>query len=232
MILIIHHLWEIRAVEFNCMFTRSYKCDVISGTIRTRNEALVTRVYGFHENSRSNQDVLVFDARMVSLSYFPRNLNLYLPKVTTIFVEKGLQDITKEDLRQYPKLLEIYLSDNEIEWIEKDLFIYNPQLQLVFFDRCKIKYVDPNVFDHLNMLVFLGFDNNICDSGHQENNRNGVLNLIQSIKRNCSIKPLQEMELESNIQNLNLSLQIVNLKKEIAELKYNYELCKLGQASD
>ena len=173
------------AVEFDCKFKDSYRCEVISGTIYTRNDAYVTGIRGSHQGSKTNRDVLGFDARNVNLKYFPRNLNLYLPSVTEIFVEQGLREITKEDLQQYPKLSWLYLSNNEIKIIKKDTFMYNPDLKLVFLGGNKIKHVDPNVFDHLDNLIFLGFEN-ICHSGLAENDRTGVVNLINNIKQKCS----------------------------------------------
>ncbi|CAG9807188.1 unnamed protein product [Chironomus riparius] len=135
---------SVDAVEFYCNFKEHYRCEVYSGTISSRNDAYVNGVNGRHQNSRSNRDVTGFDARKVNLKYFPRNLNSYLPSVTEIFIEQGLLEITKEDLQQYPKLLWLYLSNNEIKTIEENTFMYNSDLKLIFLGGNKINYIRPS----------------------------------------------------------------------------------------
>ncbi|KAL7012430.1 hypothetical protein ACKWTF_014848 [Chironomus riparius] len=96
-----------------------------------------------------------------------------------------MTEIHKEELAQFPSLKRLYLSNNELQVIEPDLFKFNQKLELIFFDNCKIKSVARNVFDKLDSLTYLGFNNNPCYSGHVENNRGQALDLAAKIYENC-----------------------------------------------
>lgn len=57
--------------------------------------------------------------------------------------------MTKDDFKQFPNLKMFISYLNHIEFLEKDLFKYNEQLEFVNFRLNRIRYIDPNVFDHL-----------------------------------------------------------------------------------
>lgn len=180
-ILILSLVTFVSSVQFQCTYTSENRCKVISGQIWSKSDATVTSVFGYQK-----RDVTGFDGRSQTFKYFPRNLADFFPRVTEIFIERGLLEIHKEDLQQYPQLKWLYLSNNELTEIEKDLFIYTPYLRLIFLGGNKIKYIHSDVFDHLNSLDFLATSGNPCYSGQSENNRSGVLNLISNIKKHCS----------------------------------------------
>jgi hypothetical protein len=199
------------AVEFKCIYKGDYTCEVVTGRIIDKLGRYVTQTTGDHLIGKANKDVGMFDARKVTIKYFPRNLHTHFPNLHQIFIERKLREITKEDLEPFPKLIYLYLSFNEIEIIEKDLFIYNPELKLVFLNENRIKYVDPNVFDNLSNLVYLGFDDNDCYSEIVENSRSGVRSLIENVKENCS-KYLIPTELELKIMIVKKDLVLDNQK--------------------
>ncbi|KAL7012429.1 hypothetical protein ACKWTF_014847 [Chironomus riparius] len=97
-----------------------------------------------------------------------------------------MTEIHKEELAQYPNLQQLYLSTNEIEIIEPDLFINNRKLRLIYLNANKIRSVAPNVFDGLDKLVFLGFDANVCHSGIAENDFRRAEELAKNIYKNCA----------------------------------------------
>ncbi|CAG9807189.1 unnamed protein product [Chironomus riparius] len=213
------------AVEFNCKFKDDYTCEVISGRIINKADSYVTGVQGDHKEGKSNKNVGVFDGRKVSIKYFPRNLNTYFPNIHQIFIERKLREITKEDLQDFPMLVYLYLSFNDIQIIEKDLFIYNPELRLVFLNENRIKYVDPNVFKNLPKLIYLGFEDNDCHSGIVEQGRSNVVGLIKKISDQCS-NPIISNELELEMKIIKQNLEVIGIKKELIEMNFKYELCK------
>ena len=140
---------------------------------------------GNHVTGKFADNVNAIDARGHLTPRFFANLNKFLPNLERVLFEKGMTEIHKEELAQFPNLKRLYLSNNELQVIEPDLFINNRKLQLVFLDNCKIKSVAPKVFDNLNSLTYLGFQDNPCYSGHIENNRGQTVELARNIYQNC-----------------------------------------------
>ncbi|XP_070507889.1 uncharacterized protein [Chironomus tepperi] len=194
-------------------------CKVTDIQVSSSSDQIVTNVFGRYQNGKSANDVTVIDARGLTLTRFPLNLSKFLPNIQTVFFEKGMTEIHKEELAQYPNLRELYASTNEIEVIEPDLFINNPNLHLVFFNGNKIKSVAPNVFDGLSKLTFLGLDANKCYSGHAHNNHEEAKELAKNIYKNCSPSTSSEhcaskqdfenfkQDLKSDIRELTEKLQ-------------------------
>jgi Leucine-rich repeat (LRR) protein len=83
----------------------------------------------------------------------------YVPKFTVKFATRikyltilrcGLKEIRKEDLKQFPQLEKLWLGNNDLEWLEGDLFAFNPELVgLSFDDNEKLKYIGENLVDLL-----------------------------------------------------------------------------------
>jgi hypothetical protein len=146
------------------------------------------------------KQMTAFDARKVLMRNFPRNLAIFLPKLYKIFIEGGLQSIQKEDLEKYTELVELFLSYNDIRVLEKDLFIHNTKLKRLYLNGNRIINVHPNVFDNLKSLFYLGFLNNICQSGNHQGSRTGVMKLVDSINSKCSNNATNVKEYLDNMQ--------------------------------
>ncbi|KAG5676472.1 hypothetical protein PVAND_006304 [Polypedilum vanderplanki] len=174
------------AVKFTCDSPDDDTCKILKDEILTRNDQIVTGVKTYLKYAR------VFDARYSTIKYFPKYLNHFLPFLRKIFIEKALLEVHKEDLEQFLNLEELYLSNNQIQVLKKDLFIYNNKLEILFISDNKIFYVDSKVFDNLKKLKFLGFLNNICFSGVVRNNEFEVMKLTQKITRFCSNDSIAE----------------------------------------
>jgi len=162
-----------------------YTCNVVDLIRTSPNDVTVTEVKGNHATGKFSDFVQGIDVRSQLTPRLFLNLNKFLPNLEVILFEKGLTEIHKEELAQFPKLKSLYLSNNELQVIEPDLFINNLNLQLIFLDNCKIKSVAPKVFDGLKSLAHLGFENNPCYKGHVENDRKKAVELAENIYKNC-----------------------------------------------
>lgn len=151
----------------------------------SENDAVVTGVNGNHATGQTGDTVNAIDTRGHLTPRFFINLNKFFPNLETVLFEKGMTEIHKEELAQFPNMKRLYLSNNELQVIEADLFKNNKNLQLIFMDNCKIKSVASNVFDGLDSLTYLGFQNNQCYSGHVENDRGRTVELAENIYKNC-----------------------------------------------
>jgi hypothetical protein len=91
----------------------------------------------------------------------------YVPKVTEKFAKRledlqiyvcGLKEVRKEDLEQFPQLKDLSLAWNDLQWLEGDLFAFNPKLEVVSFDgNQKLKYIGANLLDSLSELWSANF---------------------------------------------------------------------------
>lgn len=204
------------AVEFECDFRsefgEKYGCFLVKGTIKTKLDVVVTRIQGHHRRYRKHEHIKIFHSMEIHLKYFPRNLNYFFPNINEVFFECGLSEIHKEDIGQFPQLEWLYMSYNEIEVLEKNLFIYNPKLRLIFFDNNRIKFIDSQVFDNLINLEHLSLRDNICNQEHIEGNRTTVVNFIQNIKRSCSTPKFFRYFINDSNRNLEFFMYQYELK--------------------
>lgn len=210
-------------------------CKITDIQISNDNDHIVTNVFGQYQSWKSANDVKIIDARGLTLTRFPLNLNRFLPNIETVFFERGMTEIHKEELAQYPNLKELYISTNEIEVIEPDLFVNNRNLQLIFLNANKIKSVAPNVFNGLDKLTYLGFDTNVCYSGKVENDRERAKELAMNIYKNCAPslptnsefcvpkKEFQDFRLELKADIGELTEQLQKWKKETEEVLKNFK---------
>ncbi|KAG5667095.1 hypothetical protein PVAND_015094 [Polypedilum vanderplanki] len=95
-----------------------------------------------------------------------------------------LKEVTKNDLEPFKELTALSFFYNNIEFIEKDLFIHNPHLEFIWLEKNKIKQIWPSVFDHLKSLKNLCLLNNKCVSAQAINSKNDVKNVIEKLKQN------------------------------------------------
>ncbi|KAG5670180.1 hypothetical protein PVAND_000460 [Polypedilum vanderplanki] len=208
--LLIFLLSTVTAIEFNCDFTGSYSCKVYNITIDSPDDVFVTKIIGTHAAGKTNNDVNTIDTRGLIIRYFPKNLESFFPNIENIFIESGLYELHQEDLEAFPQLKNLYMSYNHIEYLEKDLFINNPNLQLIYFEVNNIKYVDRNVFDDLTQLTTLSLDRNNCVTGKASGSECDVNDLIQVIVNSCTINANPQVQLINELNEDIEDLLLVN----------------------
>lgn len=66
-----------------------------------------------------------------------------------------LKKISQNDLKEFPKLKEIFIISNEVENLDSNLFEFNKSLKLVWIEGNKIKKIGAEIFDELHELIFI-----------------------------------------------------------------------------
>ncbi|KAH8407960.1 hypothetical protein KR222_005415, partial [Zaprionus bogoriensis] len=114
---------------------------------------------------------------------------LLLINLQRIYLKKSeVQYIHKESFRNLKILVEIDLSDNKLEMLDKDTFMGNDRLRILYLNGnplkrlsayqfpilphlrtldmhdCLISYIDPMALANLNLLEFLNLKNNLLES--------------------------------------------------------------------
>ncbi|XP_037041999.1 uncharacterized protein LOC119078537 [Bradysia coprophila] len=189
------------SVEINCTYAHKmlgiqsvilgifYECfsnETIN--VSERNTA-VTNVTGMHLHTLNNSNVQ--GIHIIGASYLPTGLAKFFPNLIGLSVEQHLKEITKNDLEPFPNLIHLWLVRNPLEVIEKDLFMYNPDLAYISLRQNFIKEIDSNVFDHLDRLSILELDRNECINDNAAG-RYDVMRLIKQIKEKCVVEQTTE----------------------------------------
>jgi hypothetical protein len=180
------------SLVIDCTFTKGhvvyYYCELKSDPSIAERDMVVTSAYGEHKESMKHINVTSFMSLNSSytINYMPR-LNDLFPNLDRIVIQYNhLKEIRQTDLQPFSKLTHLFLAFNDIETIEPDLFMYNPQMEVIELQNNKITRVDPNVFDQLNQLLQLNVNNNTCVDGftgyHAE-----VRTLTTKIKKQCNV---------------------------------------------
>lgn len=169
-----------------------YFCDVANNVSFIRPCDEVTNITGFQVKTRSNADVRGIRAEYKDIPYFPQGLGKYYDVGKFIFIRiiyGTLKEIHQKDLAPFKQLKIFTIHSNEIEVIERDLFRFNPLLEVINIGHNKIKFVDGNVFGHLNQLNTLWIDDCACISDYADEradlNKVNMKRLIRAIEKLC-----------------------------------------------
>lgn len=183
------------AYEIKCDYSKTdswtelseiYYCDV-KNSVSNPSEG-VTHVSGNHLRNKDNCKVLGFWVDKKEMKIFPKNLENEFENLIAIgFDSTGMREIHKEDLEPFGEDLEFFrLSRCDIEFLEKDLFIHNPNLKVVGLHYNKIKYIHENIFASLTSMTNLWLSNNYCINADGQNRKTSV-EVVSKAKEQCFI---------------------------------------------
>lgn len=231
------------AITLQCQFHDSnwgYKCTDTLLAITSRNNRALTEVEGEHIKGRNAEDVLAFAAFKRQIFYMPRELGESFSSLKYISIKScGLRELTCGDLEQFgERLTYLWLCNNEIEFIDKNLFKNNPNLAILNLIGNKIKFVEPGAITELAFPHSIYFGNNPCFSGSISYDEEGLPDFVAEIESKCTfrfsllgqflkLKDENENFVKEN-EDLNLKLkkalnEVENLKEKFANCETNFE---------
>ncbi|KAL7013362.1 hypothetical protein ACKWTF_015351 [Chironomus riparius] len=181
--------------------TSSYHCVANKLIVYSREDAIVDDISGIHRDGKTNEDVLGFLIYGTNIPYFLKNLDKHFKNLKAILIQAShLKELHQADLKPFPNLLGLYLSENDIQVIEEGLFDFNPNLIEIRFQSNKIVHISANVFDNLlRKLSYLYLGYNICISKNALN-PSTVKDLIREIKFKLLCQNAEFLNLESKIK--------------------------------
>lgn len=183
----------ISAVQIKCEFKTdhwwiigsAYTCEVKDQSIITdRSNQIIDTATGNHLEWKTNNDVKVVYFQNSKVLYFPLGLEKIFKNLEGISVTASeFKEIRKDDLKDYPKLRELSLHYGNIETIEADLFINNPNLEGIYLNNNKISQIDANVFNNLKTkLKDLYLADNNCKLDDVRDDNSSVNEVIAKIE--------------------------------------------------
>lgn len=119
-----------------------------------------------------------------------------------------LKEISRDDLKVFPKLKYLWIWENELEVLEADLFKFNPEIIYINLYWNFLKSIDSNIFNNLKSLKFVYIHKNICISS-KAYNQDEMNKLLEIIKNKC--KPNESAELIKKIGNFARKSQIMSI---------------------
>jgi hypothetical protein len=89
-------------------------------------------ISGHHLKNKENQNVHGFQIIDKNLKYFPREIESFFYRLAVIRIENSkLSAIHQADLAAFTNLKVLQLPSNELKFLEKDIFTYNPKLEVI-----------------------------------------------------------------------------------------------------
>jgi len=157
-----------------------YFCDVKNLNITTRN----VKIDGLLINYTKGHVIRGLEIIHRTCHYFPKGIENVFGNLLIIEISNSnLKQITKSDLQPFTELIELDLKSNDLEVIEKDLFMYNKKLNEVWFDHNKLKHIDNMAFES-TQLKFAFFENNPCISMDADTEKQ-ITTLKREIAQSC-----------------------------------------------
>jgi hypothetical protein len=166
------------------------------------------------------EDIKILDIGNETVHYFPRGIEKLLPNIQGIWADLAkLKTISKSDLQQFPKLNELLLIRNDIEEIESDLFVENPEIRIITFYDNNLSYIGKNIFDPLKKLEKVDFEKNICINFNAKS-KDEISTLIKKVESNCALMTKNEMKTQKKFDELKANVQ--DHQKNLNEIIANY----------
>lgn len=232
------------SVTLHCEFGDDYfgyKCDVKSFKITSKDDQTITEITGDHTSGRNHSDVKYFHSQQNTVKFFPLKLADFFMNLDHVLIYTAtLSEIHSSDLKQFGgKLKGIWLDNNEVEYLEADLFQHNPNLIYITFWKNKIRHIDDGTFKNLEKLIQLTFHGGNPCIDKSASIRSQVIELISVAELKCKdfaymqLKKYQEImkvqldEVNEKLSQQNAKNQEINLKFEQMEAKFLQCDCRM-----
>lgn len=184
----------------------SYSCDVQDKINVVLTEGLtINSSIGTHLSGMNNSFVTSFFSHDKNFQFFPKDLDKVFHNLKAVAIGLShLEEIHKDDLKPFTKLIYLSLHFNDIEVIEENLFEFNPNLKVISLNNNKIKEIHSKVFDNLPSLVTLRLKENNCIGQISQLNSTFVSNVIKHVKLQCTVS--EQIIIEKEIKALEKSI--------------------------
>jgi len=157
-------------------------CQVNNLNVTTRNVAIDGVLI---DHSNGNDNISAFIVESQPCYFIPRGIeNVFNDLEVIQFDSTHLKQVSKNDLRPFTGLKALLLEHNDLEVIEKDLFMHNKKLTYISFAYNELKHIDTLLLEPLTELTIAFFSSNQCISMNAYNQER-MDELKSQIAQNC-----------------------------------------------
>jgi len=201
---------------------KTYVCYIQNTVnITSPDAATIDSISGTHLAGYNNDNVEAITIGKGQIHYFPRGFNKFFKNLRGIEISStGLKEIHQRDLKDFPKLVALYLYNSNSEILEENLLQFNPNLEWISLHSNKITHIDPKVFVNLIKLKTLQLHKNTCIDMYASKNSTAIQNIIRTAQLQCT--NLIYSNLEQQVKYLEFESQFLdseNLKKKLENLE-------------
>lgn len=193
----------------------AYSCQVKNLNLTQPNQS-ITKVSGNHLPRLTDTHVRAFDICRQTSHFMLQRIKNFFSSIELLQVQNSkLKVITQADLKPFSKLRVLHLGANHLEALERNLFLYNPDLVRIDFKHQKLKLISYNILDNLIRLALADFQSSGCVDFYAQAGREGIGSLKKEIRINC--QPIDDLisevkELREKVGNLDSGESSAKLK--------------------
>lgn len=204
-------------------FDKPYACVNYKFEAAENTRETITSVSGNIREGSTFDDVIVIDIRGFC-NIIPVGFDAFFPNVLgfSVYATQTFT-VSSDDLKQFPKLRELWIYSNELEYLPSDLLEHNPNMESIHFHSNKIKFIGSEFFSKVPKLYEATFRGNVCidrDAGDAKK----LALLKKEIKKKCSSNAAAENSQKINyLQSDYLYNKISTLEKELKKLEEEYK---------
>jgi len=204
-------------------FDKPYACVIYKFEAAKNVRETITGVSGTIREGSTIDDVIVIDLRGFC-NIIPVGFDTIFSNILGFSVyATQTSTVSSDDLKQFPKLRELWIYSNELEYLPSNLLEHNPNMEYIHFNSNKIKFIGSQFFSAVPKMYGADFTGNVCIDRSAGDAKN-LAKLKKEIKKKCSSNAADENSQKIiYLQSDQLSKKISNLKKELNDLKDEYE---------
>lgn len=158
--------------------------------------------------------------------YIPSGIHEYFANIEVLTVNYcGLRVVTSEDFRPLNRLRGVYLQNNELTTLDRDLFVHNPLIEEINLSENKLKNIDNGIWTPLKNLRKVEILRNLCiDEAAIKSTEVEIL--IRNVIEKCPPKivtHLPEIDGSQNSDKMKLMEQkIQNLEAKMSRMTESF----------
>lgn len=210
----------------------TYRCNVENhlNTI-TRYSTVISRTTGQHHSEKSNDNVTGLYAYNKNIQYLPKGIKNVFKNIKRIGIEySGLCELTQDDMKSFPKLIELNLLHNDLISLENGIFHFNLELVYIDLSSNQLISIESEVFKNLKYLAYLKLNKNDCIDKDAVNRKSDVNEVIAQVNAMCIDAGF--VKLKFDLTNLENDVKLLNqhnyssLKTKIVDFQIEYRKSK------
>lgn len=205
------------------VFDKPYACVAYDFRADENVKEIITNVTtgttGLLREGLTYDDVIVLDIRGFC-NFIPTGFDKFFKNILGFSVYNTQTfTVSSDDLKQFPKLRELWIYSNELEYLPSNLLEHNPDMEYIHFNSNKIKSIGSEFFSKVPKLYGAVFTGNVCID-RSAGDAKKLESLKKEIKKKCSSSSSgDDSKKFSSLKIDLLLLKIAKLKKEIKDLK-------------